>query len=1835
MMEAAAALPANVVDTVKHLAVTPGSGATRPQSRSFAAAAANRHFTQDHDDPGEHSDGDDEALGPREGNFVGGAPRDECLEHMLGVRGPRQGGFSHFQCQACGAQLFRYTMHLGPGRREPLSMDESCALCAARPRGEKYVEDFQDPRVNPADEALLRTWSKEVPFFGRTSYVTNTALAPAATGWRGNKTPGQGRAEKTKWASKREGEDVARFLDAPATTSGDPYSRVPTFTETPQLGLNAMKHALWMPTLDAFSGGARQLPAADGPTVNRVVQDLSRTHFVFMAGAAMPHVNAEGAKKLPYSTLIRPQPQLRRIGMTFGHRAADGSLPNMHAVGPMAAAAAAAAASARARPVPLPTQACLAVTATHARRAISSRIHATYHDLPPCALLLPVRVGGRQFAGVDLHVHNHELLENKDGDARGGVFLERKSRVYDSMTYPVLFGCGQPGWSYLNYRDQRPVKDGGATKFYTMRDWYAGMMLASSQHFLNAYAVSELFLCDCWLRWVHQMSYTREEEIRKGRGLLSKKEAVAADGKAEPGLLNLPGMDVDSPQYYRQHMMDLLHLCYVWKTPSLFATLVLPERTVEDELADVLRTDGGEPVPLVRAPVHAHRLFRLLERAFEALMDRDDILGGVELAVKVLELQERHNPHSHWAIWLVTKLLGRVALSTYPDSAGNGPEVAQVFEKHSVACEEDLPRCLSPEEAADCMKTMKHVCGPWCRGKKAKWKIAQDIAAGLRCSRGFPFPLAEQPYWDSYGNYHNRRLTDKDRMLEPTSPLIWRHLRAHFSLRVINDARALMGYFFSYILKAKNLHAFRAALVTEVQRRRRGAAGPAHPDAQKAAPTARDLLLTTISMTPLWSYMRLRKEAPVRGVPMTRLQTHLPEQNLVKPARDDEGRIDGKKTKAKQTPMQLWFCRPESQAAVRYQDWWRQFYQRNAEDCHAEEFLTRGPHPVRMAPRGADARAPPKKFIGSAEFAPIEEDDEVTEAGLRFGTHNSWIRNVMPGAGTEAFYLLLMANEFPDRALHVFHDDISGGGLKQSAWDRLRGTHKSFRDAAVHHGLWDLGKSGEQHLQYVAEAGGTRRDFRRTAATLLRHAAITYEQLTDRFFEQLTGDFTWSDYAKKSPMYRSRLLEAASQPRQLSDVQRDECLRRELHAILGSDGTSAHYGVPAPRFSCQYILDAEAAFPREDAIAAVVKFEKEVVANPHSLLAYVYLRRLAVLRCPGGRPPKDVPLSDFPGLTARGRALVARMEALAEEDHAKNRDMAHFPGSAGTGKSHLCDGFAALCAALRLVFQAVTHNATGTQELRFCRTAHAYFAMSIDDPPVCRLRAHHKHALRRVDFLWFDECSQYTRSEINVPAEQMRHLRAKPERHFGGAFAIFSGDFTQLLGVTDTNETDEAQYERCLMSWTDFRAARTFRLNTPMRCPSMALFRFAQLLGEGALNDDRDRMFLLPTTPVIECASRVDWRLRLPEIVSKLYDGTRYFAKVGYGVAQTGQDPHLTAAFATAAAAAADCLYLAPHNATVEAVNEAVMDQLPEPEYPFRSQTWPGADVSGLREDSPPPAETDHLVETSGSLPGMLRLRLGALLRLQSLHMGREGSLKGTLAVLTRVVGSHTLEVAKVKQIREGVVVTRHEASPADFGSVRKYQQFLHSGAATVRLTGTDAVPRATIRVPRVRQRMTVKQPHGLDDGPHVTHYLRKQFPAKPAFAQTIDSAEGRTATKVICDLLSQSDDTKRAALWGHGRLKVAYTRTRDERGTTFIVKPGQRTVPNPVNRCLYPRASAAARKSALQELEQLCPGVTNYARAALSRGIDRDAADGAAEMHSNSHAPIGARPPAPGATLA
>ena len=854
--------------------------------------------------------------------------------------------------------------------------------------------------------------------------------------------------------------------------------------------------------------------------------------------------------------------------------------------------------------------------------------------------------------------------------------------------------------------------------------------------------------------------------------------------------------------------------------------------------------------------------------------------------------------------------------------------------------------------------------------------------------------------------------------------------------------------------------------------------------------------------------------------------------------------------------------------------------------------------------RGEGARAPPKKFIGSGEFAPTDGDAEAVEAGLRFGNNNSWIRHVFPAAGTEAFFLLLLANEFPSKAMHEF-DPPPGDGtsIKKSAWDKLRGSHKTFRDAAVHHRLWDLGKSGEAHLRYAANACGTRREFRRTASTLLRHAVTSYDHLVQHFFAELTDDFTWSDYAKKSPRYKSRVLNAASQPRALTDVQRDECLRRDLHASLNSDGTAAVYGVPPPRYSCQYILDAEEAYPREQAIQDVVQFEKEVVSNPHSLVAYAYLRRRAVLQCPGGTAPPDVPLSDFAHVSPRGRLLVARAEKLAEHDHKVNSDIVNIPGSAGTGKTHLCDGFGALCVALRLAFQAVTHNATGTQEVRQCRTAHSFFAMSIDDPPTCSLRAQHKFAIRRLHFLWWDESSQYTRNEVRVPAQQAQLLRDESRRWFGGVVCIFSGDFTQLLGIVDTHETDDLQYERCLMSWPAFREAPTFTLNTPMRCPSKILFRFAQLMGEGVLNDARERTFLLPSTPIVECASRLAWRARLPEILANLYHGTGYFWRMHDTVIQTRKTPagaRIEPCAVSMACAAAGRLYLAPHNTTVATVNDAVMEKLPEPEFTFKSQTWPAQNMSGLREDAPPPTETDHLIEVSGGLPGVLCVRLGALLRLQSFHMGREGSLKGTLVVLTRVVDDHTLEVVPVKKFQRGLWVPREAVVLRDFVSVAAYQKFMHSGARRLRLEGAQSVPRVTLRIPRVRQNMTIKQPFGLDNGPHVVHYVRKAFPLKPAFAQTIDSAEGRTAERVVCDLLSETDHTKRAALWGHGRLKVAGTRAKAETSTTFILKPGQRTVPNPVNRRLYPRVSASARERALAELDTMCPGIAKRAHELL-----------------------------------
>lgn len=191
---------------------------------------------------------------------------------------------------------------------------------------------------------------------------------------------------------------------------------------------------------------------------------------------------------------------------------------------------------------------------------------------------------------------------------------------------------------------------------------------------------------------------------------------------------------------------------------------------------------------------------------------------------------------------------------------------------------------------------------------------------------------------------------------------------------------------------------------------------------------------------------------------------------------------------------------------------------------------------------------------------------------------------------------------------------------------------------------------------------------------------------------------------------------------------------------------------------------------------------------------------------------------------------------------------------------------------------------------------------------------------------------------------------------------------------------------------------------------------------------------------------------------------------------------------------------LAPKNMDVDAVNDVVMASFPGQERVYLSADSAEAAADGVEDAAALyPPEFLNTLQPQGMPPHKLRLKVGApIILLRNLNP-QDGMANGTRCI--------------IEALRE------------------------HSIQAKV-MTGSDRVRGKSIIIPKVP--CTPNKPE------LPFSMTRVQFPIRPAFAMTINKAQGQTFSKVGVYLPE--------SVFGHGQLYVALSRVGERSGAKVLV---------------------------------------------------------------------------------
>jgi len=408
-------------------------------------------------------------------------------------------------------------------------------------------------------------------------------------------------------------------------------------------------------------------------------------------------------------------------------------------------------------------------------------------------------------------------------------------------------------------------------------------------------------------------------------------------------------------------------------------------------------------------------------------------------------------------------------------------------------------------------------------------------------------------------------------------------------------------------------------------------------------------------------------------------------------------------------------------------------------------------------------------------------------------------------------------------------------------------------------------------------------------------------------------------------------------------------------------------------------------------------------------------------------------------------------------------------GPGGTGKTFLYKVIVSRFCAEGGVIICVASSGIAALLLPLGRTAHSVFKIPIDDlhdQSTCTIPKTGNRAdlLRTAKMIVWDEVGPQHRYAIEAFDRTLQDIRSS-DRPFGGLTVVFGGDYQQTLPVV-VRGSREATVDATLRRSHLWSSISVLRLRENMRLagdPAAATFgKWLLDVGHGRNSDDNHQLKLEEHMLVGSC----------DELIKSVYGS----------ISPAMGSPPEPSYFL-------DRMILAPRNAHVGEINEAILDRMPGETIVYHSSNTiieePGAD-GGF---NPFPLTPEYLssINSSNLPPGELRIKIGCPLILLRNISPAQGLCNGTRVVVVRG-GDRVLEV---------------------------------------KIIGGDHDGKAAF-IPRISVISSSTAYHSF-------RLRRRQFPVRLAFALSINKAQGQSVKYVGLDL--------RIPVFSHGQLYVALSR--------------------------------------------------------------------------------------------
>ena len=455
-----------------------------------------------------------------------------------------------------------------------------------------------------------------------------------------------------------------------------------------------------------------------------------------------------------------------------------------------------------------------------------------------------------------------------------------------------------------------------------------------------------------------------------------------------------------------------------------------------------------------------------------------------------------------------------------------------------------------------------------------------------------------------------------------------------------------------------------------------------------------------------------------------------------------------------------------------------------------------------------------------------------------------------------------------------------------------------------------------------------------------------------------------------------------------------------------------------------------------------------------------------------------------PTLTADQRQIYDRViNAVQQEESA----FFFIDAPGGTGKTYLINIALAKLRSQRKVALAVATSGIAAKLLANGRTAHSTFKIPLNlqntDTPVCSIKANSATAdlIRSCKAIFWDEATMINKAALEALDRTLRDIR-KSSAIFGGIPVILSGDFRQTLPILP-GEGRAEQVQACIRHSCLWQSVQKLALSTNIRVH----------LHNDNNAGDFSQLLLQVGNGEISNVAQSSYQIEMPiELANAIKSVDRLIENVYPDIQNNFRDLEWLMERAI----------LAPHNHTVDEINNCVLDKIPGENVTYRSiDTLKNDETSNVY-----PTEVLNSLQPPGIPPHILALKVGV--RLIVLRNLAPGIANGTRLILVRAM----------ERCLETIVATGPKKGDSFF-------------------------------LPKI--------PLTPSDAEISFEFTRCQFPVKLAFGMTINKAQGQTLGVAGIHLHQQC--------FSHGQFYVACSRVSTKENLFICLPPETNVIHNVV----------------------------------------------------------------------